>query len=65
MGKCYDRKREYNEAVQQYTKALLFEPSNTSIMFKLGWAYLRAGQKEKGLVQMRRSIGGGETNIYN
>jgi len=34
-------------------------------MFKLGWAYLRAGQKEKGLVQMRRSITGGETNIYN
>ncbi len=65
MGKCYDRKREYNEAVQQYTKALLKDPANTSIMFKLGWAYLRAGQKEKGLVQMRRSIGGGETNIYN
>lgn len=43
MGKCYDKKREYNEAVQQYTKALLKESSNTSIMFKLGWAYLRAG----------------------
>lgn len=34
-------------------------------MFKLGWAYLRAGEKEKGLVQMRRSIGKGETNIKN
>lgn len=65
MGKCYDRKRDYAEAVQQYTKALIKQPGNTSIMFKLGWAYLRAGHHEKGLVQMRRSIGGGSTNVFN
>ena len=34
-------------------------------MFKLGWAYLRAGEKENGLVWMRKSIGKGKTNIKN
>jgi len=34
-------------------------------MFKLGWAYLRAGEKEQGLIWMRRSIGKGEVNVKN
>lgn len=65
MGKCYDQISEFDNSVTQYTRALSKEPENTGIMFKLGWAYLRAGEKEKGLIQMRRSIGSGETNIKN
>lgn len=34
-------------------------------MFKLGWANLRAGEKEQGLIWMRRSIGKGEVNVKN
>jgi hypothetical protein len=65
MGKCYDQISEFDSSVTQYTRALAKEPHDTSIMFKLGWAFLRLGEKEKGLVQMRRSIGSGETNIKN
>jgi hypothetical protein len=34
-------------------------------MFKLGWANLRAGEKEQGLVWMRKSVGKGDSNIKN
>jgi Flp pilus assembly protein TadD len=53
MGKCYELAKELSTAVEFYAKALALEPNNAKIMFKLGWAYLRAGEKEKGLIQMR------------
>jgi tetratricopeptide (TPR) repeat protein len=43
MGKCYDKRHKFLEAIEQYTKALLMDPENSSIMFKVGWAYLRSG----------------------
>ncbi len=65
MGKCYDYCSEFTNSVTQYLRALEKQPEDTSIMFKLGWANLQAGAKEQGLVQMRRSVGAGETNINN
>jgi hypothetical protein len=50
MGKCYDKCGEFTNSVTQYLRALAKQPEDTSIMFKLGWANLQAGNKEQGLV---------------
>ena len=65
MGKCYDSCGEFDHSVSAYKKALEMAEGDSDIMFKLGWAFLRSGQKAEGLVWMRKSIGKGETNVRN
>ena len=49
IGKCQDRKREYDKSAMAYTKVLDKDPKNYNIQFKLGWSLFRAGKVERGL----------------
>jgi hypothetical protein len=36
LGKCFDRKHEYKDSIQYYTRALLIQENNQAIIFRLG-----------------------------
>jgi Flp pilus assembly protein TadD len=49
LGRCYDRRRDYGEAVEFYNKALKLDPNSAEVAFKLGYSLVRNEQKEMGL----------------
>lgn len=65
LGKCFDRKHEYKDSIQYYTRALLIQENNQAIIFRLGQAYFRMGDASKGLYHMRRSFQYGTAIISN
>ena len=56
IGKCFDKKREYAEAVESYKKALSLDPSNMLTLFKIGWSMYKIGTVKEGLDKMRTSV---------
>jgi TolB-like protein/Flp pilus assembly protein TadD len=46
--------RRYDDAIEQYRKALALEPNFTMAMRGLGMTYLYRGQPERGLIELQR-----------
>ena len=59
IGKCQDRKREYEKSAEIYTKVLAIEPKNYNVLFKKGWSLFRAGQLDNGRQAMREGLQNG------
>src|SRR5215468_7656864 len=55
VGQLYSQQRKYPEAVAAFRLALAAEPYNTTALYNLGTALIRAGQREEGQRVIQRS----------
>ena len=54
-GKCYEKLRNFEMAIEKYKRS--GELNDGALPhFRLGWAYIRQGEKEKGIVELRLSL---------
>ena len=55
QGKCYEKLKNFKAAVTYYKAAVEREPQTSFAHFRLGWAYVRQGQRDAGISHLRRS----------
>lgn len=57
LGLCHNRKKDFNESVRCFTKAVELEPENREYRRQLGFTLAWTGQIEPGLAQLTRVHG--------
>ena len=56
LGTVYIEKGMYNEAIEQFRRALEIKPSMLEALFSLGWAYKLKGDKENARLYLERFV---------
>jgi tetratricopeptide (TPR) repeat protein len=57
IGKCYDRRRDYEDAIRFYERAIKEDANYAVANFRLGWVLVRDGRrKDQGIELIRKSI---------
>jgi len=57
LGKCYERDREFEMAIDNYKKSWNLDNERNALpLFRLGWAYVRVKNYEKGIDTMKKAI---------
>ena len=56
-GKCFEKLREFRKAIEQYETAVeLNKRQNALPLFRLAWAYIRSGEKQKGIDMLKEAL---------
>ena len=58
IGKCFERKRIFDEAFKHYDSAVKQDPTLAAATFRLGWLCVKDGRKkDEGIKMMRKTLG--------
>jgi tetratricopeptide (TPR) repeat protein len=55
LGMCHNRRREFNDAMRCFTRALELDPENREYLKKLGFTLAWVGQVDQGLLYLTRA----------
>ena len=56
-GKCFEKLREFKRAIEEYETAVeLNKRQNALPLFRLAWAYIRSGEKQKGIDMLKEAL---------
>jgi Flp pilus assembly protein TadD len=66
LGVIYTDQNNFGKAISEFRKAIDLMPNDANIRYNLGFAYLRAGQTDRGIENIQKALDISEKpNYYN
>ena len=56
MGKCFEKDKDFDSATKNFQKAVELNKSSPWAHFRLGWIYIRNGDRIKGIEHLKKSL---------
>jgi tetratricopeptide (TPR) repeat protein len=56
MGKCFEKDKDFENATKNFMKAVELNKTSPWAHFRLGWIYIRNGERNKGIEHLKKSL---------
>lgn len=56
MGKLFERNSDFESATKMYLRAVEIKKEDPWAHFRLGWIYIRSGDRARGIDHLKKSI---------
>ena len=56
MGKCFEKDKDFENATKNFQKAVDLNKTSPWAHFRLGWIFIRNGDRVKGIEHMKKSL---------
>ncbi len=56
MGKCFEKDKDFEHATINFHKAVELNKTSPWAHFRLGWIYIRNGDRLKGIEHLKKSL---------